>query len=155
MGPIEEPFSYSKQHKDPQGTVSATVSASLAIIYSRWRPSLVTIAKLSIHSGYLPGKRPPPRAGTRLLHRLRIFTSYFGNKGERERERQYTSRRHACTYTLVRAIPVFIRYFARRSRLLSTIPVNYYDYLDRFRHHRRRRRYHRRCRQRRHANQNG
>lgn len=61
MGPIGEPFGYSKQQR-PAGTLSA-VSASPAIIYSCWRPSLVTMAKLSIHSGYLPGKRPPPGAG--------------------------------------------------------------------------------------------
>lgn len=48
--------------KTPAGTPALhLVSASLAIIYSCWRPSLVTMAKLSIHSGYLPGKRPPAR----------------------------------------------------------------------------------------------
>ena len=87
MGPIEEPFGYSKQQR-PAGTLS-TVSASPAIIYSCWRPSLVTMAKLSIHSGYLPGKRPPPGAGTRLLHRLRQLA--FRTPPDRAKQQTHTS----------------------------------------------------------------
>lgn len=59
-GPSKNP-SVIRNNKDPQAPSLHLVSASLAIIYSCWRPSLVTMAKLSIHSGYLPGKRPPAR----------------------------------------------------------------------------------------------
>lgn len=71
MGPIERNPSVIRNNKGPPAPSLHLVSASLAIIYSCWRPSLVTMAKLSIHSGYLPGKRPPPAATTRLPnHRL-------------------------------------------------------------------------------------
>lgn len=94
MGPIEEPFGYSKQQR-PAGTLS-TVSASPAIIYSCWRPSLVTMAKLSIHSGYLPGKRPPPGAGTRLLHRLRIQLAFHHATRQSKTTNTHTSLHPLC-----------------------------------------------------------
>lgn len=86
--PAQPPSSFSSLSTSSFSTSAVRVSASPAIIYSCWRPSLVTMAKLSIHSGYLPGKRPPPRAGTRLLHRLSRFRVVSrGRDAPREREK--------------------------------------------------------------------
>lgn len=112
------------------------------------------MAKLSIHSGYLPGKRPPPRARhSSSLHRLPRFTHRKASRAiEKQRERETRRRkekerererggaeeektkdwRHT-RILLRRAIFVLVRYFTRRSRLLSTIPVNHPDRLDRHR----------------------
>lgn len=87
MGPVEEPFSYSKQQR-PAGTAFASaVSASPAIIYCCWRPSLRYNGQV-IHplSGYLPGKRPPPQAGSTRL--LSSSPSAFPHRETRGRERE-------------------------------------------------------------------
>lgn len=54
----------------------------------------VTMAKLSIHSGYLPGKRPPPQAGSTRL--LSSSPSAFPHREARGRERERGARKGNC-----------------------------------------------------------
>lgn len=143
MGPVEEPFGYSKQQR-PAGAASASAPYPLPrqSFTLAGGHRFVTMAKLSIHSGYLPGKRPPPRAGsTRLLSSSPFAFPHHetcgrdrekgarkgkSHGGRRDREIRDT-RAHIHTHVLLRGLfsSSFVTLYVARERLLSTILVNH------------------------------
>lgn len=96
MGPVEEPFSYSKQQR-PAGAASASaVSASPAIIYSCWRPSLRYNGQV-IHPLRLLARETTTAPGRQHSSSLLIAFRISASRDARERKRERGAREGNCT----------------------------------------------------------
>lgn len=96
MGPVEEPFSYSKQQR-PAGAASASaVSASPAIIYSCWRPSLRYNGQV-IHPLRLLARETTTAPGRQHSSSLLIAFRISASRDSRERKRERGAREGNCT----------------------------------------------------------